>query len=331
MNAARSLGPARSAPSPPQLRVGPTCLALRPVATRHREPTRDHLLRELVTSTFSPESGSLDASPRWVRSVTGEAENLEAKVVNWLKRTGLPLELSIQNAFKMDSFKVRHSEPYRDPETNKAREIDVIASLYDDTSHASVHYVVECKASPHPWVVVSSSSNTLHRRSAQDLGLRSDNLAYLEPGLRWKADEASHLDHVVPAGHILKQAFSENVDPGYAASISVMKAARSMINAHPNRTEYVFAIPVIVVDSPLFHCSVNSKGMFSITQCDFVAYSASVYIPQPEEAIVRVATRAGAEKLVGHCRKQATAIFAVVEQLKAAKWKTGQDAPLGDP
>lgn len=262
--------------------------------------------------------------------MTGKPENLEAKVVGWLERTGLPLELKVRSAFAQRAIKVRHSEPYRDPETNKAREIDVVASVHFEDSRISVHFVVECKASPNPWVVVSSDGHVLHKRSAQDLGLRSSSLAYLEPGLRWKANDLSQIDHVAPGGHILKQAFTENTDPGFTISTSVMKACRSIIEAHPNRTEYVFALPIVVVDAPLFHCSMNSDGRFDIKRCEFAIYRATVHIPQAEESVVRVATRLGLDRLIDHCQKQAAAISAEVARLKAAKWQMGRGDPLDE-
>ena len=53
-------------------------------------------------------------------------------------------------------FEVKQSGFYADPDTDKSREIDVEALIPDLLGLVSVRFIVECKATTKPWVLLSS-------------------------------------------------------------------------------------------------------------------------------------------------------------------------------
>jgi hypothetical protein len=59
-------------------------------------------------------------------------------------------------AFRRAGFEVKQSVTYPDPQSDKAREIDVLATQPDIVGVIDVSFVVECKASHNPWIVLMS-------------------------------------------------------------------------------------------------------------------------------------------------------------------------------
>lgn len=78
------------------------------------------------------------------------------KVLEWLQKTGFPLEMYAASTFRGAGFDVRQSATYADPDCAKGREIDVLAQDPDVLGLVEISFVVECKASLNPWVVLTS-------------------------------------------------------------------------------------------------------------------------------------------------------------------------------
>src|SRR5690349_14780436 len=83
-----------------------------------------------------------------------------AKILEWMRRTGYPLELEVGRRFQAAAWHVNYSRWYRDKSTEKARELDVQALVGAvDGSRASVFLslCMECKSTKEkPWVALSS-------------------------------------------------------------------------------------------------------------------------------------------------------------------------------
>jgi hypothetical protein len=78
------------------------------------------------------------------------------KVREWLDAQGFTLEMRTASAFRAAGFEVRQSSHYIDPETGKGREIDVVAADPDVLGVVDITFVVECKSSKKPWVLLCS-------------------------------------------------------------------------------------------------------------------------------------------------------------------------------
>jgi hypothetical protein len=81
-------------------------------------------------------------------------------VRKWLNGQGYPLEMRTASAFRQAGFEVRQSTLYRDPETGKSREVDTLAIDPDVLGILRISFVVECKATTKPWILLCSQ-NTL--------------------------------------------------------------------------------------------------------------------------------------------------------------------------
>ena len=70
----------------------------------------------------------------------------------WLQKQGYPLEMEVASALRKKGLWVRQASYYKDPESDKSREIDVICTEAEVLGMAALHFVVECKASKKPVV-----------------------------------------------------------------------------------------------------------------------------------------------------------------------------------
>lgn len=158
-------------------------------------------------------------------------------VKKWLEDQGFTLEMRVAAAFRAAGFEVRQASSYRDPETGKHREIDVLALTSDRIGNLEITLAIECKSTKKPWVLLSSPDT-----------LDAFNLlfAFCVTSPRSRKAMVDHLDRcsdLLPwwrkdglIGYSLRQAHSD-VDVGYAASMSAAKAATSQVYADSNRDD----------------------------------------------------------------------------------------------
>lgn len=100
-------------------------------------------------------------------------EDLISGVKTWAEKTGIPLELFTKSVFTQNGFTVTHSTLYEDSQTAKAREIDVVAYHRDGLGLVQIYFVVECKSSSKPWVVLTDNQS-FPRALNYSIGLISD-------------------------------------------------------------------------------------------------------------------------------------------------------------
>lgn len=81
---------------------------------------------------------------------------LTEKILDWLNKTGFPLEMTTATEFRKQGFDISQSLTYLDPQSDKGREIDVLASDSNWVGLIDIHFVVECKSSANPWIVLMS-------------------------------------------------------------------------------------------------------------------------------------------------------------------------------
>lgn len=196
---------------------------------------------------------------------------MEAKVREWLEKEGFPLEMRAARAFRQAGFEIRQSDLFTDPEDQKSREIDVVATIRSEIGFTEVDYFIECKSSKHPWVVlcaddVLSGFNRIHAFSLLSTKARerfTEEFVELSLCIKW-------LDKPNRCGYGLRKTFSD-ADAGYGASMSVVKACNARLyknGPQSSPTSFTFTFPVIVVDTPIFECSLAPNGDIELCQVE---------------------------------------------------------------
>lgn len=191
-------------------------------------------------------------------------------VANWLKKQGFLLEMETADAFRQAGFDVRQSTHYIDHETGKAREIDVLARDPDVLGIIDISFVLECKTSKKPWVLLCSGDtlsgyNRLFAFAPMSSECRrsfAERLPDLVDVVPWLKKESF-------AGFSFRQAHSEPAgDPAYGAAMAVASAVTEVVRDSRGeyRPPFRIAFPVIVVDAPLLECSLDESGSIRVTE-----------------------------------------------------------------
>lgn len=253
--------------------------------------------------------------------------DLPRKVVEWLESTGFPLEMEAAAAFRFAGFEVRQSGTYSDPNTEKGREIDIHASDPDLIGAININFVVECKTSPKPWVVLTSADAFSNYNRIQMFAVTSEN------GRKAIADRLPTFGSLQPyieqpssGGYGLRQAFAEKSDAAYTASVNVLSACQSIVRSMEGgaRESLTFVFPVIVVDAPIFECVLNDDGRLHVTKVQESSYLFSTYLPEYVGSRITIIQKGLLPQFATRAKELANAMrgeFKVDEDRLLASWR----------
>ncbi|WP_312346446.1 hypothetical protein [Stenotrophomonas acidaminiphila] len=244
--------------------------------------------------------------------MTDKEEPLLASVRNWAEKTGLPLELYTKSVFGKEGFSVSHSTLYEDMQADKAREIDIVAYWRDTLGLVQIYFVIECKSSSKPWVVLTDKAS-FPRPLNYSFGLFSANVAEHIPIHLdlYRSDAGRMLEILHRSGYGLKVAHSGNDDPAFGAAMSALKAARAHVQNTAGKIDrFKFAIPVIVVDAPIVECNLSESGELEYRKVDYSEAHFNAYIPELQRASIRIVSKEALPFYASRFRMVAQAIVA---------------------
>ena len=217
--------------------------------------------------------------------------DLTEKVKNWLGDQGFSLEMKAASEFRKAGFFVRQSSHYLDPETCKSREIDVVASDWDLTSIIQIDFVVECKSSKKPWVLLTSQHTTENYNRLWAFGVLTEKALKV---IAERSDEFidrfswMRKDQV---GYSFRQVFGNNQDVAFSAAINVAKACVNQVQPlDQHQTAFGIGFPIIVIDTELFQCSLQADGEVSLEEVLMGEFLFVAKIPKYFGSCIRVIT-----------------------------------------
>jgi len=215
-----------------------------------------------------------------MRKSKDRAEDMQVK--KWLLEQGYPLEMATGREFEKAGFWVSQGEYYKDPETNKPREVDIIAGITETPSSKSFRikllFVVECKSSKKdkPWVLFSRGKAPYWPLSALP---SSDNKATN------LLSNLSRVDGIPETGFLRGPkrtayggtlAFKEsNQDPVYNSFLSISQAMRHVekvellppVIAKADKIE--LRAGLIVVKGSVFDAHLSDNGELEVQKIGF--------------------------------------------------------------
>lgn len=206
-------------------------------------------------------------------------EELINKVRKWIEEQGYPLEMKVARCFQNAGFRVSSSEYYLDPEENKPREIDIIASLDDVIAGKTFQlaFVVECKSSKKsPWVCFQGESkqqrDAIVGFIARLATVQGNNLLN---EISCNPDTITKCLFGLPENHAyaVTNALRDGKDLPYQAVVGAQKAAKALVSHYdkiqtlPNPIHTVcIAFPLVVADTSIFSCTLGHEGSIEIKQ-----------------------------------------------------------------
>jgi hypothetical protein len=195
------------------------------------------------------------------------------QILGWLARHGYPLELRIGQILRDNGYSVEHSRWYFDPETNKPRETDIFASIFQTVAgvRIAVDLVIECKSSlGKPWIVFAAPRNLF--LANLDYPLVADQMSRTTLALASvrKVTIPDFLKVKHALAHGVTKAFSDNKSADPTAAYSAVRAAISgaiaLGNAARERLSYGYVVkqlhimmPIVVIDADLYSYAVTEE------------------------------------------------------------------------
>jgi hypothetical protein len=222
---------------------------------------------------------------------TPKKKPLKDKVKDWLLKEGYPLEMQSAIIFEEAGFQVSQGNYYEDPQTKKAREVDLVASLgkiiRDEDApnffesiklQITFRFIVECKSSKrYPWILFSTTKKQQQRWQSWSLsGDASNNvmgnLEYIE-GL----PKTGFFKGPERTAHGVTIALKDkNRDLAYSAVLKVGQALKQAktLTEHPpipRMSKYHLKIEtgLVVVDGFIFDAHLSMKRKLQLEKTHF--------------------------------------------------------------
>jgi hypothetical protein len=221
------------------------------------------------------------------------------QIKKWLSEQGFPLEMRTASEFREAGFEVTLSGLYTDQDTGKPREIDVVALDFDYVGVTRIAFIVECKSSKKPWLLLCDPDVLIGQNRVHSFAAVSKNAASAmveEKVFEALLDECPWFSEKEPTGYSFRCAFSEK-DTGFEATSGVAKATVDFVNSAKDYQQCV-GFPVIVIDSPLVRCMLDKNGEI---HCEEVTEGKVFFkygLEQPFRTCIRIVSLAHLAKFV---------------------------------
>lgn len=200
-----------------------------------------------------------------------ESSSIESKLSQWLNKQGYPLEMRVASTIRnQTNLDLRHSWHYKDPETGRSREIDIVCTATDQLGMAEINFVIECKGTKKPWILFTSEEATSSYSILHSFGLFSE-LAFSEIATKLFGKYGEKETRDIPwllkdgqVGYSITQGFDGNQDIAYSGTLSAIKAAvwlkENSFWSNPDNIKFSVSFPIVVTSSPLFQCYLDKKA-----------------------------------------------------------------------
>lgn len=237
------------------------------------------------------------------------------KIKNWINKGGFPFEMKVAKAFKNSDFQIGQSILFKDVETEKYRETDIIAYYTKGMGDVwfNLTFVIECKKiTGKPWIVLKSDSPyqiqkgkppVYGSRNAQILIKKvSENKNYRSPLL---------FPDLSDYGYNVITAFSDKNDTSYSASQSVIKATEYLVkksNESNNRFCNIY-IPIIAIDGELYEGRLNNESEIELEAANVSSFISNKSFEENGLNILTVVTSSEIENYVKQLRKDCELFF----------------------
>ncbi|MCD2332913.1 hypothetical protein CON01_01675 [Bacillus thuringiensis] len=211
-------------------------------------------------------------------------QDLKEKLLQDIKKTGYPLELKITSIFDKCGWRTQSNSYYIDKDENKGREIDLIASKWeqlddDDGNYLEMtfYFITEIKTAwAKPWVLFSVTENkTGFIRHSVNLEVNK--------GVQYRRIiESYFIENVLNVQSRLGKSYYEGFS-GNGSRDDIFKALSGTVKALEHYKESSFAskdrstdkivdcyIPLIIIDGPLFEAYLDDKGEIQLEEVKYM-------------------------------------------------------------
>ena len=205
---------------------------------------------------------------------------MENKIREWLEKSGYPLELSAVEILNKYNYKSSPSSLYQDYETNKIREIDIIAHKRIESKEIEVEFkfIIECKKSNKPFILLTSNSEVapiseimfnvdVEHPTTHSVITAFKNLKF--------SDSIKKFSPAYAIGNKIIQGFVDSDEMVYSAVNSIAKSFKYFLESEKNIYEmdieancYSLSIPVLLIDAPFYKIFFDDTNSLQIQELE---------------------------------------------------------------
>lgn len=192
---------------------------------------------------------------------------MEKKILEWLNKTGYPLEMWAESVLTDNMFRTTSSFLYQDQETEIFRELDLQSRLTlaskDESIILDINLLIECKKSDKPFILLS---NKIERNNSISIGNYygiddpSAIIAINNP------DASFQLSGINGTGFKLIQGFVNGDEIPHRAINSLIKSFNDYLNKEKEYLDYFIdeninsiTFPILLLDSPFYMLKIGKK------------------------------------------------------------------------
>ena len=246
---------------------------------------------------------------------------LENKVKKWILKNGYPFEMKVANLFKKSDFKVSQSVLYKDEDTGKLRELDIISYSNVEVNKVwfNFTFVIECKKSTDkPWVVFKNEN--LHNQQLE----RYKPFATRNAEILLKKTNAlknNKFDLLFPnlldSGFNLVTTLKESKDIAYSSTTSLLKACKYLTEKF-NETTSVRAcniyIPLIIIEGILYESFLDVKDELKLNEVNYSSILNTKVFSEGNSNVITIVSSSNLEDYIKEVKKKTLLFFETYEE-----------------
>ncbi|WP_343329762.1 hypothetical protein [Polaribacter staleyi] len=241
--------------------------------------------------------------------------DLENKVKKWILKNGYPFEMKVANFFKKADFKVSQSVLYRDEDSSKLRELDIIS--YSNTVINNVWFnftfVVECKKSTDkPWVVFKNDN--LHNPQLERYKpFTTRNAEILLNKTKVLKENKFELlfPNLFEAGFNLVTSLGQTKDLAYSSTTSLLKACKYLtekFNESKSRSCNIY-IPLIIIEGILYESFLDKKDDLELIEVDYSSILNTKVFSEGDSNIITIVSSKNLENFIDRVKEDTLLFF----------------------
>ncbi len=241
---------------------------------------------------------------------------LDKKVKNWILKNGYPFEMRVANLFKKSGFKVSQSILYKDEDTEKLRELDIIS--YFNTVVNGVWFnftfVIECKKSTDkPWVVFKNES--LHNSQLErykPFATKNGEILIEKTEVLRNSKFQLLFPNLSDAGFNLVTALKESSkDLAYSSTTSLLKACKYLTDKF-NESEVKACniyIPLIIIEGVLYESFLDVEDELTLREVNYSSILNTKVFSEGNSNVITVISSKKIENYINKVKKTISLFF----------------------
>jgi hypothetical protein len=204
---------------------------------------------------------------------TKTEQSMSNRIIEWLQKTGYPLELFGESILNELDFKIINSYIYLDFEKQINRELDLFGSFHSEKNdiNLSLNLLVECKKSDKPIILLTSNNS-------KENYIELSEYIYLDnPNFRAIIKDCPKI--ILPGrcsfGFKIIQAFTDGDEFTNKAANTLIKSlhefnseSMEFLEISIKDNHHSLILPVLLIDAPLFELVINENKEIELKEID---------------------------------------------------------------